>query len=199
MVFGAVLLAAGRGSRYGAVKQDLVFHGKALWRYAYEATLQCVGRERLVVVGKDIPGGDTRTASVKAGLMSLPGDTERVVIVESARPMVTPRQIEQILLDEHPSCTFVRPLVNAVMYRDGRPLDRNLLYDILTPQAFDFGMLLSAYESGLYDDMIDDTIVMDRHYGIRPHAIETGTNLYKETYPGDLNVIEGIYSQIHQS
>ena len=30
-------------------------------------------------------------------------------------------------------------------------------------------------------------------HGIRAHYIETGSNLFKVTYPGDLDIIESIY------
>ena len=107
MVCSAILLSAGKGSRYKGTKQDVLFHGKQLWRYAYEAALEVVDREHIVAVGKDIPGGETRTGSVMQGLLSLPADTERVIILEAARPMVTVAQIRELLDDEHPSTTFV--------------------------------------------------------------------------------------------
>ena len=195
MPSSAILLAAGRGSRYGDLKQNVPLHGKPLWRYAFDLACEVVGRDRLVVVGKDIPGGETRTLSVKKGLEALKEDTDRVIILEAARPMVTKAQIEGLLQDTHPSCTYVRPLVNAVIFRDGRRIDRNALWDILTPQAFDYHMLREAYRLGQYTDMIDDTIIMDEYYGIRPHCVEAGNNLYKVTYPGDLHIIEGIYRE----
>ena len=43
MVNGAILLAAGKGKRYKGIKQDVLFHGKPLWRYAYETALDVVG------------------------------------------------------------------------------------------------------------------------------------------------------------
>ena len=100
---GAILLAAGQGTRYHGKKQDLVFHGKPLWRYAYETALSVVGKENIVAVGKDFPGGETRTGSVIKGLEALPDAIDRVIIVEAARPMVTPEQILQLLKDPYPS------------------------------------------------------------------------------------------------
>ena len=41
--------------------------------------------------------------------------------------------------------------------------------------------------------MTDETRVMFEYHGIRPHFIETGNNLFKVTYPGDLDIIESIY------
>ena len=188
-----IILAAGRGTRFEGVKQDVVFHGKPLWQFPYETAASVVGADRVVVVGKDVPGGETRACSVRCGLEALPTDTDRAVIIEAARPMVTRAQILEILAQSHPSLTMAKPLVNTVMYRDGSFVDRNLLYDLLTPQCFDYKMLLEAYRSGRFYDVTDETRVMFEYHGIRPKFVETGSNLYKVTYPGDLAVIEAIY------
>lgn len=190
---GAILLAAGQGSRYHGKKQDIEFHGKPLWHYAYETVLEVVSEGNIVAVGKDIPGGTTRTESVMNGLEALPQEIDRVIIVEAARPMVTKEQVAQLLSDPYPSSTFVRPLVNTVIFRDGTYINRNELYDLLTPQAFDKDMLLEAYRSGRFDDMTDETRVMFEYHGVKPHFIETESNLFKITYPGDLEIIESIY------
>lgn len=195
---GAILLAAGSGTRYHAKKQDLIFHNKPLWRYAYETALAVVGENNIIAVGKDIPGGETRTESVKIGLSALLNSVDRVIIVEAARPMVTEEQIRQLLNDPHPSSTFVRPLVNTPIYRDGTYVNRNEMYGLLTPQAFDRKMLEDAYQSGRFEDMTDETRVMFEYYGIKPHFIETESNLFKVTYPGDLDILESIYQQLKE-
>lgn len=192
-MYGAILLAAGSGTRYHGKKQDLEFHGKPLWRYAYETALEVVGERRIVAVGKDVPGGVTRTGSVMNGLDALPDEVDRVIIVEAARPMVTEEQVKQLLDDPYPSSTFVRPLVNTVIYRDGTYINRDDLYDLLTPQAFDRNMLKDAYQSGRFNDMTDETRVMFEYHGVKPHFIETESNLFKITYPGDLDIVESIY------
>ena len=194
-LYSAIILAAGKGTRYEDTKQDVLFHDKPLWRYSYETALRVLPKERIVVVGKDIPGGETRTGSVRRGLFALPPDTERVIIIESARPMVTEAQIRMLLEDPRPSVTFVRPLVNTVIYRDGRFINRNELYDLLTPQAFDYKLLMAAYQSEAFIDVTDDTRIMDEFHGIRPTLIETENNLFKVTYPGDLDIIESIYQK----
>ena len=190
---GAIILAAGSGTRYHGKKQDLVFHDKPIWRYAYETALAVVGEGNIVAVGKDIPGGATRTGSVMNGLEALPDEIDRVIIVEAARPMVTREQIIELLKDPYPSSSFVRPLVNTVIYRDGTYINRNELYDLLTPQAFDRRMLIEAYHSNRFNDMTDETRVMFEYHGVKPHFIETDSNLFKITYPGDLEIIESIY------
>ena len=193
--FGAILLAAGSGTRYHGNKQDTSFHDEYVWEYAYETALSVVGEGNIVAVGKDIQGGATRTGSVMNGLAALLKEIDRVIIVEAARPMVTKDQIIQLLQDPYPSSTFVRPLVNTVIYRDGTFINRGDLYDLLTPQAFDRNMLQEAYQSGRFDDMTDETRVMFEYHGVKPHFIETDSNLFKITYPGDLDIIESIYKQ----
>lgn len=195
MKYGAIVLAAGSSTRYGEKKQDLEFHGKPLWRHSYEVAMRVVGQENIIAVGKDMPGGDTRTGSVIKGLKALPRDIDRVIILDAARPMVTETQIRELLENSNPSVTFVRPLVNTPIFRDGTYVNRSEMYDMLVPQAFDYKLLLEAYESGQFQDMTDETRVMFEYHRIKPTLIETDNNLYKVTYPGDLYVIESIYQE----
>ena len=200
MKYGAIVLAAGFSTRYGgAKKQDLEFRGKQIWQHSYDTAKSIVGDKYIVAVGKDIPGGKTRTESVIIGLKALPSDTERVIILDAARPLVTIKQIKELLENPNPSCTFVRPLVNTPIFRDGTYVNRCDMYDMLVPQAFDYKLLLEAYNSGKFIDMTDETRVMFEYHGIKPTLIETENNLYKVTYPGDLLIIESIYQQMKEN
>lgn len=199
MNYGAIILAAGLSTRYGGEKkQDLEFHGKQIWQYSYETAKSIVGNDNIVVVGKDLPGGKTRTESVIIGLKALPKNIDRVVILDAARPLVTKKQIVELLENPNPSCSLVRPLVNTPIFRDGTYVNRNEMYDLLVPQAFDYNLLVEAYESGKFKDMTDETRVMYEYHGIKPTLIETENNLYKITYPGDLLVIESIYQKMKE-
>lgn len=193
MNYSAIVLCAGRGTRYKGKKQDALFRGKPLWQHPYDTALEIVGENNIVAVGKDIEGGYYRSGSVLNGLHALPADTDRVIMLEAARPLVTKNQIERLLYDEHSSVSYVRPLVNTVIYRTGEYINRDEMYELLTPQAFDFKLLLEAYESGKFQDMTDDTRVMKEYHGIDPFFIETDDNLFKVTYPGDLDIIEVLY------
>lgn len=193
MQYGAVILAAGKGERFKSEKQFYNFHGKPIWRYAYDLILQILPRDAVVVVGEDVPGGKTRTESVVRGLQAMLPNTDRVIILEAARPLVTLEQIKTLLSDINPSVTFVMPLVNTVIKRDGTYLNRNELYELLTPQAFDYKLLKEAYEKGQFKDMTDETRVMYEYHGISPTFIEAGQNLFKVTYPRDIAILESIY------
>ena len=130
------------------------------------------------------------------GLKALNEETDRVIILEAARPLVTLEQIQTLLDSKASSISFVMPVVNTVVYRDGNYIDRNKLYDLLVPQAFDYKLLKKAYETGKYSDMTDETRVMYEEFGIKPCFVETDQNLFKVTYPRDLAILESIYEQL---
>lgn len=198
MKIGIIILAAGKGERFHGKKQDIEFHGKPLWKHSYDTAIKITDKANIVVVGKDIEGGITRSFSVMNGLKSLPCDTEKVLILEAARPLVTIDQLKTLIDNPNPSISFVMPLVNTVIGRDGTYYDRSSFYDLLVPQAFDYQKLLSAYETGKYTDMTDETRVMFEEYGIQPSLIETGQNLFKVTYPRDVAVLESIYQSLEK-
>ena len=73
MKYCAIVLAAGFSTRYGGQKkQDLEFHGKQIWLWSYDTAKSVVGEDNIIAVGKDMPGGETRTKSVIIGLKALP-------------------------------------------------------------------------------------------------------------------------------
>ena len=199
MKSGIIILAAGKGERFHGKKQDIEFHGKPLWRHSYDTAIKVVPKDNVVVVGKDIPGGETRSFSVINGLKQLAKDTDRVIILEAARPLVTIEQLNILIENDYPSISYVMPLVNTVIGRDGTYYDRSSFYDMLVPQAFDYKKLLTAYETGKYTDMTDETRVMFEEFGIKPLLLETGQNLFKVTYPRDVAVLESIYQSLENS
>jgi 2-C-methyl-D-erythritol 4-phosphate cytidylyltransferase len=194
---GAVILAGGGGTRYGGRKQYVIFRGKPLWRYPFDLAISLMPRHNVVVVGEDVEGGATRSASLINGLEALPETTERVIVLEAARPLVTKAQIVTLLDSTSKSITYVQPLVNTVIGRDGTYYDRSSMYELLVPQAFDYKMLLQAYMTGKYQDMTDETRVMFEHYGIKPDFVQGGENLFKVTYPKDIDVLEQIAKRIN--
>lgn len=189
MKYGAIILSAGSGTRFGAKKQYTELHGVPIWQIVRDKAMQAVPSENVIVVGVDIPGGSTRSESVRIGLNALSPDTDRVILLEAARPLVTVEQILQLLQCNAPSVTFVMPLVNTVIYRDGTYVNRNDLYEMLTPQAFDYRLLKQAYDQLVSPDYTDETRIMYEVHGIQPCFIETIQNLHKLTYQRDVSVL----------
>lgn len=190
----ALVLAGGMGTRFGAQKQFLKIKGKPLWQHVHDRLMKFVPEKNICVVGVDIPGGDTRSKSVINGLIFLKekGNFSRIVILEAARPLITDKQIEDIIADEHPSCTYYLPLRSTVIKRDGTYLNREDLCKLSTPVAFDYRKFRLAYLSGEYLDYTDDTRVMYEAYGDKPHLLEGGENMLKLTYPSDIAVFENL-------
>lgn len=192
----AIILAGGSGTRFHGKKQFEVIDGMQMWEYPYRKICKLIDPSCVTVVGIDVPGGETRTKSVINGLMNTSTDTDRVLIIEAARPLVSCEQLQQLIDEEHPSTTFVRPLVNTVIYRNGTYLNRNELYELLTPQAFDYKMLKEAMLSGSFDDITDETRIMFEYHGVEPMFIETEANLMKVTYPEDIDIVR--YRILHK-
>lgn len=189
----AIILAGGSGERFGGKKQFIEFAGKTLWKHVYDKTLKILPKENIVVVGVDIEGGKTRSFSIINGLKYFCNKGKKynkVIILEAARPLVTEHQIANLLEKTNKSATYIMPLVNTVIKRDGTYCNREDYYDLLTPQCFDFEMLYKAYNIEKDWNMTDETRLMFETYGVSPEFIEGGQNLIKLTYKKDLPILE---------
>lgn len=193
MKVGAIILAAGEGKRFGEKKQFIMFEGKPLYKHVYDKLLNVFNEENIVVVGVEIKGGITRTQSVYNGLKYFEGkNLDRVVILEAARPLVTIQQIKEISFIDYPSVSFVMPLVNTIVFKNGSYVNRDEMYELLVPQSFDYKLLYNAYCTNKYQDVTDDTRIIYEEYNIKPKFIETSQNLFKVTYQRDLAILESI-------
>lgn len=189
----AIILAGGQGTRFGSKKQFLEINGKPLWKHVFDKINKVIEKENIVVVGVDTEGGITRSQSVVNGLNYLNKkgkNYKRLIILEAARPLITLEQINRIIEDEHDNCTYALPLTSTVVMRDGTYLNRNEMYKLSTPVAFNYRLFSEAYLSGKYFDYTDDSRVMYEHYGIKPYFLEGGENMLKVTYHSDLAILE---------
>ncbi len=192
---GAIVLAGGKGTRFHQQKQFVQLWGKELWRHVYDKACQLIPKEQIIVVGVDVPGGETRSGSVMNGLNGLK-ECEKVLLLEAARPLVTIEQIQTLIDCEGDSITFVAPCVDTIIKKDKTYLNRNDCLRMQTPQAFNYNLLKKAYETGKYLDMTDETRVLFEEYGIEPTFVEGGENLYKVTYPKDIAFVENYFEKI---
>ncbi|WP_419897015.1 2-C-methyl-D-erythritol 4-phosphate cytidylyltransferase [Roseomonas sp. USHLN139] len=209
----ALLMAAGRGQRFGAdrPKQYLPLLGRPVLRHAAEALLADGAVDFLLPVvpaGEAatvedilaglpclpaIEGGATRQASVRAGLEALAALAEPPVLVlvhDGARPILPRGTILALLaaLETHPGAIPAQPVSDTLkLGRDGaiqKTVPRENLYRAQTPQAFRFGPLLDAHRAA-GQEATDDAALLEAA-GL-PVALLPGseTNL-KVTYPEDL-------------
>lgn len=192
-MIGAIILAGGNGTRFKEKKQFCTFRGKVLWKHVYDKVKMFISEDNIVVVGVDIPGGETRSKSVINGLKYFKNKKlKKIIILEAARPMVKEEQIMTLINLNSESASFSRPIVNTIINKDGSYVNRNDYYDLLTPQCFDYEKLLYAYENGDFVDMTDETRVMYEFYGLKAKLIDGDDYLFKVTYPHDLLVLESL-------
>src|SRR4051794_11966670 len=120
-----------------------------------------------------VPGGATRSASVRAALAAAPAG-ERVVVHDAARPLVAPELFARTLaaLDDADCAIAAAPVTDTIKEAgsDGRvtaTLDRSRLWAIQTPQAFRREALERALAVG--DDVLaaatDDAWLVERTGG----------------------------------
>jgi 2-C-methyl-D-erythritol 4-phosphate cytidylyltransferase len=184
----AIILAGGDGTRFNGKKQFVSFRGKPLWKHVYDKAIDLV--DEIVVVGVDTEPGKTRSGSVKNGISKLSSSSERVIILEAARPLVTKAQIMLLVNEGSNSCSFYMPLVETIIIDGHIYPDRDKCLSFQTPQAFKTRMLAEAYSSGQFDNMTDETRVIYEFFGERPKLFLGGLNLMKITYPNDLEILE---------
>ena len=171
----AVIVAAGKGLRTGGSepKQFVLWQGSPLVRHS-AAALAMAGISPVVVAIPQgwestaakaleglpgiqmVTGGATRQESVRRALEVLAGPSPagvpaKVLIHDAARPGLSAEVIGRLVdaLETHAAAIPVLPVVDSVARaRDGilaNPVDREDLFRVQTPQAFDFPSILAAH------------------------------------------------------
>lgn len=127
---------------------------------AAKAVAKMFGISKLVTV---VPGGNKRQESVQAGLAVCDVDTRFVVVHDGARPCVTPEVISEVvkLAKRVGAATVGRRMTDTVKRVEKGTLvsateEREKLWAVQTPQAFNFRVLQNAYKSLGKNDVTDD-------------------------------------------
>lgn len=209
---GAIIVAAGSGSRLGGAtpKQFQPLAGKPMLVWSVEALLRCNKIAALVVVvpieeqhrvrgmlphGWNIhvvPGGATRTDSVRAGLDALdPIQPDHVLIHDAARPGLTLDVIEELLaaLTGADAACPALPVADALKRSDTlQTVDREGLVRVQTPQAFRWESITRAYASAP-SSAVDDLALLEGT-GAKITLTPGRQALIKVTYPEDFALAE---------
>lgn len=173
MTIGAVIVAAGRGTRMGGGdKCALPLCGEPVLLHSVRAFAAVVDRLAVVVApdrladwqavtrAKEwprldalVPGGETRGDSVRAGLAALSAraETATVLIHDGARPLVTQAIIRACLAGVAAQGAVIAavPVTDTIKrVRDGIIMEspeRATLWAAQTPQGFDAALLHAAF------------------------------------------------------
>jgi 2-C-methyl-D-erythritol 4-phosphate cytidylyltransferase / 2-C-methyl-D-erythritol 2,4-cyclodiphosphate synthase len=209
MQTAVIIVAAGRGRRMGGEvpKQWQTLAGKPVLAHTLAAfagmpvvlVIHPEDQERAEALGgaQVALGGETRDASVLAGLRVLDGTgITHVLIHDGARPLVSPVLISRLLaaLERHAGAAPALAVTDALWRGAGGlvtgTMDRSGLYRAQTPQAFRFEAILAAHlahPGGAADD-----VEVARAAGLDVIIVEGEETNLKLTLPGDFDRAEAI-------
>lgn len=215
----AILLAAGRSARMGGQvpKQLLHIGRKPLVLFSIEVLLAHPAVERVVLAypidERDalvavLPGGEmdridlveggaTRQESVRLALEAV--TTPRVLLHETARPLITAELIDRVIAVDAPAVvpTFAIPFTVSIGgdVMEGE-IDRSTLQDVQLPQAFDTKIFRAAHQRAvdLGEKATEDGVLVFRA-GHEVRFVEGLPRNLKVTYPVDLVLVESLLSR----
>jgi 2-C-methyl-D-erythritol 4-phosphate cytidylyltransferase len=213
----AVLVAAGRGERFGGERPKAFANlaGRPLLAESLERLEACDWVEALVVVapaeweepsillaeelgvGKVhavVTGGANRADSVRAGVAEVPEEAAALVVHDAARPLLRDEVVERVVTaigEAWDGAVPALPLDDTVKLAEGKAVvatvDRSGLVAVQTPQAFLAGSLRRALAG---DEDATDCAGLVEAAGGRVRLVEGDRRLVKVTTQADLDFVE---------
>ena len=215
----AMIVAAGKGSRMktDCPKQFIMVQDRPILYYTISAFEHSDVDEIVIVTSKEyveyvkkeivekyefkkvsmvIEGGAERYESVYCGLKSL-NAVDYVLVHDGARPFVTPEQIKAIMAAVCECKAVIMgvkakdtvKIINEDGYVESTP-DRSSVWNIQTPQAFEYNLLKTAYDKIMACECnaTDDAMVVEFATNHPIKVIEGSYRNIKITTPEDLDV-----------
>ena len=213
----AVLVAAGRGERFGADRPKAFANlsGRPLLAESLERLEASDWVEAIVVVapaeweepsillaeelgaGKvraAVTGGETRADSVRAGVAEVAEDAAVIVVHDAARPLLPEGVLGRVVTalgEGWEGAVPALPLADTVKRAEGEAVaetvDRTGLHAVQTPQAFLADALRRALAGAA--DATDCAGLVEASGG-RVRLVEGDRRLLKVTSPADLDFVE---------
>ncbi len=212
MKTSVIITAGGSGKRMGQPKQFLSILGRPMIEWTLDAFQNSEGIDEIIVVLPDeyasrlahyplriTRSGAERTDSVRNGLKLVSSDTDIVLIHDGARPLITPDIIEAAIAEAIkfgavvvgvPAKDTIKEVTSNAECVIHKTLDRSILWQAQTPQAFKKDILLKAYANAK-DNATDDSKLVEA-LGIKVKMVMGSYENIKVTTPEDLTVAEAI-------
>jgi len=150
-----------------------------------------------------IAGGKTRQDSVYNALQVLGEETEIVSIHDSVRPFVKISEINHSidLAKEHGAVTLAHRVKNTIKeVKDSKvikTLDRELLWEIYTPQTFAFKQIKEAHQKAREKNLsVRDDAELIEKIGLPVYILEGSASNIKITDPFDLILAELLIKEV---
>lgn len=214
----AVIPAAGQGVRMGGKKQGLLLAGRPLLRWTvdvFEAS-PVIGGVVVAVPVEDLPvwrrtladcrkvravvaGGASRQDSVGRGLAAVPADVGWVVVHDGVRPCVSSELVARVVGEARLSGAAIAALPVSETVKRGagewvkETVDREGLWAVQTPQAFQAGFLREAHRRAATEGVTatDDAVLVER-LGVAVRLVPGLPGNVKVTRPEDLLLAEAL-------
>lgn len=200
----AIVLAGGRGKRMESEisKQFLKLGGNPILYYSLNTFEKSIADEIILVAAKGeeeycrkeiveyyhlkkvagiVTGGKERYHSVYNGLCAA-GQTDIVMIHDGARPFITEDVIERAAKQaaECQACVVGVKVKDTIKVSDGNGViidtpKRSRLWQVQTPQCFEYEGIVKAYEKALEgdtDNITDDAMVWEAYSKIPVSLVE---------------------------
>lgn len=204
----AVVVAAGSGTRFGGPKQFEPLRDRRVIDWSLAAARgACAGVVCVLPPGHAgtedaadlcVPGGVTRSASVRAGLAAVPDDAEVIVVHDAARPVAPVSLFAAVIAAVRAGADAAVPGVavhDTIRHRAEGVVDRTHLVAVQTPQAFRAAALRAAHAAG--GEATDDAALVEAAGGTVVVVPGASHNL-KITDPGDLRIAAVLLDEAEQ-
>lgn len=196
-------MAGGGGARFGGAKQYSELAGRRVLDWSVAAASPVSDGVVVVVPAPDVgvavagaaavvAGGDTRAASVRAGLAAVPDEAEIVLVHDAARPAASPALFERVVDAVAAGAEAVVPgvaVTDTLRRRTGGVVDRDEVVAVQTPQGFRARVLRAAHAGG--DDATDDATLVER-IGASVEVVEGEPTNAKLTHTADMAALEAV-------
>lgn len=154
-----------------------------------------------VINHKVVCGGKTRFHSVKNALKEISTDGI-VAIHDGVRPLVsqdTINNVFEIALTNGNAVPYIDSVdsVRVIESLSNKPIDRDKVKLIQTPQAFDCKLLLNAYEQNWHENFTDDASVVEK-MGEQINLVPGNKENIKITNQIDLLIAEALSDYISE-
>lgn len=169
---------------------------------------ELLGEARLPVPARTVPGGASRTESVRAGVAACATHTLAIGVHDGARPFVAVEAIERCVAAalEHGGALLATPVTDTLHAarpeqpdRSERTVDRTHLWAAQTPQCFragEFRALLEALPDSA--DATDDAGLW-RATGRHVQLVPSSPDNFKITRPDDLSRARALLAALPES